>query len=345
MVQKERIFYWDVIKAFAIFLVVYGHCLQYLQVDTEKCWSSCTSGFIYSFHMPLFMMVSGYFARGIYTKSFADNLKHKTLQILLPSISTYIVVGFMLIYMRHERWGYGLVKLGMNCFTSFWFLKALYILYVVGIVFTWIYRKSKYMALVWGISLFILLRDDVEFVHCMSMLPFFLTGMLLYKLEKRFWGNKFKIAFVSAFVCAILCWRYDIVDYNMYMHPFHFDIPSIYLFVIRTLIGIFASLLCIILIRLICDRLGDIGLVRAFAKVGTMTLGIYVFHREIVLLSNRFAARIESLNIFGDSDMGELFYEYGICLTATLLFMAISILIILILRKNKYSRLIFLGEK
>ena len=265
MVQIERIIYWDVIKAFAIFLVVYGHCLQYLQVDTEKCWSSCTSGFIYSFHMPLFMMVSGYFARGIYTKSFADNLKHKTLQILLPSISTYIVVGFMLIYMRHEQWGYGLVKLGMNCFTSFWFLKALYILYVVGIVFTWIYRKSKYMALVWGISLFILLRDDVEFVHCMSMLPFFLTGMLLYKLEKRFWENKFKIAFVSAFVCAILCWRYDIVDYNMYMHPFHFDIPSIYLFVIRTLIGIFASLLCIILIRLICDRLGDIGLVRAFA--------------------------------------------------------------------------------
>lgn len=102
MVQKERIFYWDVIKAFAIFLVVYGHCLQYLQVDTEKCWSSCTFCFIYSFHMPLFMMVSGYFARGIYTKSFADNLKHKTLQILLPSISTYIVVGFMLIYMRHE---------------------------------------------------------------------------------------------------------------------------------------------------------------------------------------------------------------------------------------------------
>lgn len=278
-------------------------------------------------------------------KEFCRQSKHKTLQILLPSISTYIVVGFMLIYMRHEQWGYGLVKLGMNCFTSFWFLKALYILYVVGIVFTWIYRKSKYMALVWGISLFIFLRDDVEFVHCMSMLPFFLTGMLLYKLEKRFWENKFKIAFVSAFVCAILCWRYDIVDYNMYMHPFHFDIPSIYLFVIRTLIGIFASLLCVILIRLICDRLGDIGLVRAFAKVGTMTLGIYVFHREIVLLSNRFAARIESLNIFGDSDMGELFYEYGICLTATLLFMAISISIILILRKNKYSRLIFLGEK
>ena len=129
------------------------------------------------------------------------------------------------------------------------------------------------------------------------------------------------------------------------MHPFHFDMPSIYLFVIRTLIGTFASLLCIILIRLICDRLGDIGLVRAFAKVGTMTLGIYIFHREIVLLSNRFAVKVEALNIFGDSDMGELFYEYGICLTATLLFMAISILIILILRKNKYSRLIFLGEK
>lgn len=345
MVQKERILYWDVIKAFAIFLVVYGHCLRYLQVNMEISWDFYIYGFIYSFHMALFMIVSGYFARSIYTKSFSDNLKSKTLQILLPSVSTYIVVGFILIYLRHEQWGHGLVKLGMNCFISYWFLKALYILYVVSIVFTWICRKSKYMALVGAMFLFILLRDDVEFVHCMSMLPFFLIGMLLHRFEPVFWRNKLKVALVSAFICAVLCWRYDAVDYNMYMHPFRFDMPSIYLFVIRTLIGTFASLLCIILIRLICDRFGDTALVRALAKVGTMTLGIYVFHTYMVLLSNRFAARIESLNIFGNSDMGNLFYEYGICLTATFLFMAISILIILILRKNKYSRLIFLGEK
>lgn len=126
--QKGRIIYWDVIKAFAIFLVVWGHCIQFLQVDTEKCWSSYTCGFIYSFHMPLFMLVSGYFARGIYKKSFSENLRQKTIQILLPSVSTYFVVGLLLIYLRHEPWGYGLVKLVFNCFTSYWFLKALYIL-------------------------------------------------------------------------------------------------------------------------------------------------------------------------------------------------------------------------
>lgn len=345
MIQKERILYWDVIKAFAIFLVVWGHCLQYLQLDTENCWNSYTCGFIYSFHMPLFMMVSGYFARSIYNKSFSDNLKNKSLQILLPSISTYIVVGLLLIYLRHEPWEYGLEKLGINCFTSYWFLKALYILYIAGIIFTWIYRKNKYAAVITVIVSFTLLHDNVEFVHSMSMLPFFLAGMLLYKYENIFWRHKANIALCCASICAILCYKYDIVEYNMYMHPFQFETDAIYIFAIRTIIGTSASLLCIILIRAICENVGGANLVGVSAKIGTMTLGIYVYHREMALLSNHFAARIQALNPLGDTTAGYLFYEYGICLMATIIFMTASVLIILLLRKNKYSRLFFLGEK
>lgn len=107
-----------------------------------------------------------------------------------------------------------------------------------------------------------------------------------------------------------------------------------------------ASFLSIIMIRSFCDILRNGKFVQLLAKIGGMTLGIYVFHREMALLSNRFASRIESLNIFNMSNVGgQIFYEYGICLFATLIFMAISIAIILVLRKNKYTRLIFLGEK
>lgn len=204
MVQKQRILYWDVIKAFAIFLVVWGHCLQYLQVDTEKCWSSNLCGFIYSFHMPLFMMVSGFFAKSIYKKGFWENIKHKTIQIWLPSVTTYIVVGLLLIYMRHEPWDMGLTKLGWNCFTSYWFLKALYILYIVGICFTFVFRKSKLISIVLSAILLVLLKDNVEFVHCMSMAPFFLIGMFLYKYENLFWKNKVYIAIICLIVCCVM---------------------------------------------------------------------------------------------------------------------------------------------
>lgn len=346
MVQKQRILYWDVIKAFAIFLVVWGHCLQYLQVDTEKCWSSNLCGFIYSFHMPLFMMVSGFFAKSIYKKGFWENIKHKTIQIWLPSVTTYIVVGLLLIYIRHEPWGYGLTKLGWNCFTSYWFLKALYILYIVGICFTFVFRKSKLISIALSAILLVLLNDNVEFVHCMSMAPFFLIGMFLYKCENLFWKNKVYIAIICLIVCCVMGWIYDIVDYNMYMRPFRWDFQSLYLFLIRMIIGTAASFLSIIMIRSFCDILRKGKLVQLLAKIGGMTLGIYVFHREMALLSNRFASRIESLNIFNLSNVGgQIFYEYGICLFATLIFMAISIAIILVLRKNKYTRLIFLGEK
>ena len=346
MVQKQRILYWDVIKAFAIFLVVWGHCLQYLQVDTERCWNSYTCGFIYSFHMPLFMMVSGYFARGIYKKGFWENLKHKTIQIWLPSVTTYIVVGLLLIKMRHEPWGYGLTKLGINCLTSYWFLKALYILYVAGILFTFLFRFNRRLAFMLMFALFVVLRDNVEFVHTMSMLPFFCMGLLLYKYEETFWKYKERVLFISLLVWGILCLSYDIVDYNMYMHPFRFDLSSLAIFALRTVIGVAASFSCIILTRIICERMGNGRLVSGIARIGTMTLGIYVFHREMALLSNRFAAKIEMFNIFGnDNRGGQVFYQYGICLAATILFLVISILIIKILRKQKYLRLIFLGEK
>lgn len=56
--KQRRILYLDYIKAFAIILVIIGHVLQYMiwpsDFDEHYIWN-----FIYSFHMPLFMFISG----------------------------------------------------------------------------------------------------------------------------------------------------------------------------------------------------------------------------------------------------------------------------------------------
>ena len=54
----ERNIIFDAIKAFAIGLVVYGHSIQYLSGCT---WDNEIFRIIYTFHMPLFFMISGYF--------------------------------------------------------------------------------------------------------------------------------------------------------------------------------------------------------------------------------------------------------------------------------------------
>lgn len=57
--------YWDTVKALLIFLVIFGHMIQFFMYHGETAddfWTDPVFKGIYLFHMPLFMMVSGYFA-------------------------------------------------------------------------------------------------------------------------------------------------------------------------------------------------------------------------------------------------------------------------------------------
>lgn len=64
--MSERNVLLDVLKGFAIFLVVMGHAIQYNQVDFD---TNPVFRFIYSFHMPLFMFVSGFILKKIIYRS------------------------------------------------------------------------------------------------------------------------------------------------------------------------------------------------------------------------------------------------------------------------------------
>ena len=57
-VSLNRILWLDALKCFAMFLVIWGHVIQYGVTDYLE--NDIHIG-IYSFHMPLFFMVSGLF--------------------------------------------------------------------------------------------------------------------------------------------------------------------------------------------------------------------------------------------------------------------------------------------
>lgn len=51
----------DGVKLLLIVLVVVGHCIEPTRYDNPV--SGCLYSIIYSFHMPLFVFLSGYFAK------------------------------------------------------------------------------------------------------------------------------------------------------------------------------------------------------------------------------------------------------------------------------------------
>ena len=58
--MNKRIEYIDLAKGLAIYLVVLGHALGSLAAPTME--HGIIGNVIYSFHMPLFMILSGFFA-------------------------------------------------------------------------------------------------------------------------------------------------------------------------------------------------------------------------------------------------------------------------------------------
>ena len=59
---KQRDYYFDNLKAVLIFLVILGHLVR--RIRTDLFFE--VRDFIYLFHMPLFIFVSGYFSKGFY---------------------------------------------------------------------------------------------------------------------------------------------------------------------------------------------------------------------------------------------------------------------------------------
>ena len=84
----KREIWLDQLKGVAIFMVVYGHGIQYLMGDGYVFWDNRIFQVIYSFHMGLFMMISGYFFFPFSQKySFLDGISRKVNTILIPCLT------------------------------------------------------------------------------------------------------------------------------------------------------------------------------------------------------------------------------------------------------------------
>lgn len=143
--MHQRIEYLDSIRGFAILLVVMGHAIAWNYSDWhEVCLFSQTQSkeymvggvvwqLIYSFHMELFFMVSGYLS-GMYAitrDNIISRIRKKTIRMLIP----YLTTGFLIYFVR-GNWG-------------FWFLLTLYEMSIVWMFLNVVLRKLNPSSVLW----------------------------------------------------------------------------------------------------------------------------------------------------------------------------------------------------
>lgn len=131
MTASKRIEYVDIAKGIAIMLVVMGHVLQFDMAGANR---NVVFSFIYSFHMPLFMSLSGYVVGIGYPqkkRGYRETLIRRFNQLAVP----YFVWGLIIMpifgaYHTWEQWSLHAQHVFLNPGGSAWFLITLFGIHV-----------------------------------------------------------------------------------------------------------------------------------------------------------------------------------------------------------------------
>ena len=202
--KKTRNPYADILRGFAIFFVVLGHCIQEgsgLTFRTnQNYWYDELYQFIYSFHMPLFIILSGYFAynsihhtKGNYEEMRQSSGTSKALQSLMPgwikrSFSLLFPIFFwsfadqIRIYLINIRQGYpnpDLKAVFISTLLSFaanlWFLWVVWFCYTITLIMHVIFHDSIKLY-VFGFLLFFITWDGLWLGNAKFLFPFYLLA-------------------------------------------------------------------------------------------------------------------------------------------------------------------------
>ncbi|MDO4744065.1 MAG: acyltransferase family protein, partial [Clostridia bacterium] len=88
MSKMKRNNFIDIAKGVAIFLMLWGHCIQICVIGSGiDFFENSVFKTIYSFHMPLFMLISGYlFYFSFLKRDLKELLIHRTQALLQPIV-------------------------------------------------------------------------------------------------------------------------------------------------------------------------------------------------------------------------------------------------------------------
>lgn len=264
----------DNIKVVLIFLVVFGHLIERYIESSNTLMGIYI--FIYIFHMPLFIYISGYLSKNLNKskKAFFKNL-------LIPYILLNII-WYILAYIYTGEVDLPIIRPGW----TLWFLLSLFfwritLKYII---------KIKYIlpiSFIFGILIgFIPNGSILSFSRTIVFLPFFLLGYYtdIHNVKKIFNKVNFGVCIAGILLFIIISFfisNKEILDYRFLYgsHSYKELGMNIYIGIIcRILLYICSIILSLFVVYIIPKNK------TFFTHIGKSTMYVYVFHTYIVLL-------------------------------------------------------------
>lgn len=270
MTNSERLAYIDIAKGIGIILVVIGHCIPDASSLTgiSNPYFKLLHQIIYSFHMPFFFFIAGFFVNTQKFSVSSPNLQKTYLFIRKKFnrlIVPYLFVGLCylplkLAFSQFANRPYHISNLwkiiiGINPDGELWFLYSLFMINVlVAVVF-------KFKVSLWKI-LAALLAMLSPFCHIITnYLLYFLIGMYIKEKEEN-WIYKFSSIFIV--ICLALFFA---GNYALYLFPRY----SVWIKILTSLSGI---VLCLWTAKMIGNNCYVLS--HGLCVLGEFSMDIYI---------------------------------------------------------------------
>ena len=287
----------DALKGWGIYFVVMGHFIyNTYAIFLIPEQSVYITKFIYSFHMPLFFVISGYCnAWSLYKYNTQQYFIRKTKSLLIPFFFwTMSAVALNLIYFRNDpdiRTVF--CRLMLQCFVytpSVWYFLILYLstlIFRVDIVFGNILAKKfnpKFRILSHLLFWFfiILLPNDIfTFLWFEHLYPYFILGYYLNiysnELAVHIEKNLSKIVFISLLFIPM-----TVLGYVFDFPPLHSDVTFVdsYSFLYANIWALTGCLFSYMLVKHCLTKLSSIR--SLCVSFGEYSLDIYGIHMVLV---------------------------------------------------------------
>ncbi|MCM1377055.1 MAG: acyltransferase family protein [Clostridium sp.] len=338
---RPRIVEFDIIKFLAIFLVLWGHSIKQLHGEGPAN-DYTTFRFINAFHMPLFMLISGFFFGTSHNIQAVKFFSKKFWRLLYPCLSFGILVVAVNLF------SYGIkgqeispgsgIKIFWNCF---WFLKCTFLCFAIQYFLLRLFKGKR-----WGaVCLGILISQFFPIFQVNWMYPFFATGYILSFCIANIRRHVVITLIVSLTSFIFLFYIFDIretttmTEIKRNLIAMNFKIIPTYLSIqlMKYLIGLAGTMSVLSLVIISIPYLENTKLLSWMTKYGKDTLGIYLLQNFIL---EHFWREFVDL-----SELDENLFSLIICPLFSLFIMLACIKILNLISQSRVANNIFFGWK